>query len=156
MTEAHDAGPSPAFVYTCIALWIANSTVCMLLNKYVLHYLKFAFPSVLAVMHMFAAAVLTTFLVHANYDSGVPTISALGPRLAAQLAGIACMFGLVLLLSNTAFEYLSVPTIQMLKVSLQRGVFPFLPEAPLMLTQGHPVPSPIHSPADLSRRFAWA
>lgn len=115
---------SSSIVYACIAVWIINSAICVLLNKHVLYYLDFKFPTTLAVMHMVSAALATAVLIHATPDGRqrrLPPRGAARPRFYAQLAGIAALFGIVLVLANSAFMYLSVPSIQMLKVGAQWG-----------------------------------
>lgn len=112
------AAPSPAFVYACIAGWIANSALCVLTNKHVLYYLKFGFPATLAVLHMVSAFASTSLLVHCTADGRrhLPPPGSARPVFYYQLAGIGALFGVVLMLSNSVFMYLSVPSIQMLKV----------------------------------------
>jgi hypothetical protein len=114
--EAH--APSRKFVYACIAAWIANSALCVLTNKHVLYYLKFGFPTTLAVLHMCSAFLSTSALIYLTPDGrrNLPPKGAAPHVFYMQLAGIAALFGLVLVLANSAFMYLSVPSIQMLKV----------------------------------------
>ncbi|KAI8463355.1 MAG: phosphate/phosphoenolpyruvate translocator protein [Monoraphidium minutum] len=113
------AAPSNAFVYGCIGAWIANSALCVLTNKHILFYLRFSFPSTLAVMHMCSAFCVAAALVHGTPDGRrhLPAPGTAPPSFFAQLGGIAALFGAVLVLSNSAFMYLSVPSIQMLKAS---------------------------------------
>jgi hypothetical protein len=111
-----EARPTRFFVYCCILLWIANSTLCVLLNKYILFHLKFSFPCTLAVLHMAAASLSTAFLVRFTSHGAVPSLKEMGWQFSAKLMGVACLFALVLFLSNSAFMFLSVPSIQMLKV----------------------------------------
>lgn len=110
------SGPSRAFVYGCIVAWIANSALCVLLNKHLLWYLKFSFPTTLATLHMLSAYVACTALIYCTRDGQqhLPPRK-VRPGFYVQLAGIAALFGLVLVLANSAFLYLSVPSIQMLK-----------------------------------------
>lgn len=109
---------SRTFVYTCIAAWIANSALCVLTNKHILYYLGFKFPSTLAVMHMVSAFLVTSAVIHLTPDGRrhLPAPGSVSRVFFAQLAGTAALFGIVLVLSNAAFMYLSVPSIQMLKV----------------------------------------
>lgn len=106
------------FVACCILAWIGNSALCVLLNKHILHYLAFAFPITLATLHMMSAAILATALICSSTDKAVhvPTLAAANPKFYFQLCGIAALFGLQLVLSNSAFIYVSIPVIQMLKV----------------------------------------
>jgi hypothetical protein len=119
--EAH--APSHKFVYACIAAWIANSALCVLTNKHVLYYLKFGFPTTLAVMHMTSAFISTSILIYCTPDGrrNLPPKGAAPRIFYIQLAGIAALFGVVLVLANSAFMYLSVPSIQMLKVGAAWG-----------------------------------
>ncbi|GBF87379.1 phosphate phosphoenolpyruvate translocator [Raphidocelis subcapitata] len=111
--------PTRRWVAAFIALWICNSALCVLLNKHILFYRRFTFPCTLAVSHMTAAALSTACVACCmrRGASGVPGPGELEPVFVAQLAGIATLFGLVLVLANSAFMYLSVPSIQMLKAS---------------------------------------
>lgn len=117
--KASQLKTSRRFVYGCIAAWIANSAVCVLTNKHILYYLGFSFPTVLAVMHMVSASLATAVLVHCtpNGRCHLPMPGAARSAFYGQLAGIAALFGVVLVLANSAFMYLSVPSIQMLKAS---------------------------------------
>jgi hypothetical protein len=112
------AQPSRQFVYGCIAAWIANSALCVLMNKHILFYLGFHFPTTLAVLHMASAFFATAALIHFTPDGRrhLPPPGLVQPSFYWQLGGIAGLFGVVLVLANSAFMYLSVPSIQMLKV----------------------------------------
>jgi drug/metabolite transporter (DMT)-like permease len=105
-------------VYSCIGAWIANSALCVLTNKHILFYLGFSFPTTLAVLHMASAFITTAALIYLTPDGRrhLPPPGAAKPAFYIQLAGIAGLFGLVLVMANSAFMYLSVPSIQMLKV----------------------------------------
>jgi hypothetical protein len=100
-----------------IATWITISVSLILTNKYVLGYTAFRFPIMLAFIHMLLASA-SSRLAMSLMD--IPdTIQQLGDsKLYVQLAAIGIMFGLSLVLGNSSFIYLSVPTIQMLKVNL--------------------------------------
>ena len=110
--------PSRRFVFGCIAVWIANSALCVLTNKHILFYLGFGFPTTLAVLHMAAAFGATSLLIHATPEGRrhLPPPGAVRASFYYQLAGIGALFGGVLVMANAAFMYLSVPSIQMLKV----------------------------------------
>ncbi|GBF99466.1 plastidic phosphate translocator [Raphidocelis subcapitata] len=110
------SAPSRRFVLTCVATWVTISATCVLVNKHVLFYLKFGFPTTLAVLHMCAAFLSTSALIRLSPDGRRHLPSAKAPgSFYGQLAGISALFGLVLVLANSAFMYLSVPSIQMLK-----------------------------------------
>lgn len=110
-------------MYALIAAWIANSAVCVLTNKHVLFYLKFSFPTTLAVLHMLSAFATTALVMHGTSDGRrhLPPPGAAPRSFWAKLAGIGALFGGGLVLANSAFMYLSVPSIQMLKVSAGKG-----------------------------------
>lgn len=97
---------------------MGNSAICVLLNKHILHVLAFGFPFTLAMLHMVSAAFLASVLVHTSHDTTahVPAIAATTLKFYLQMGGIAALFGLQLSLSNSAFIFLSIPAIQMLKV----------------------------------------
>ena len=116
MGEQHPV--SKSFVYACICAWLANSVVCVLLNKQVLFYMDFRFPTTLAAMHMASAFLTAALLIYATPDGKqhLPPLNKAKRDFIMQLVGIAALYGAVLVLANAAFMYLSVPSIQMLKV----------------------------------------
>lgn len=107
-----------SFVYACIGAWLANSVVCVLLNKQVLFYKDFRFPTTLAAMHMASAFLTAGALIYGTKDGKqhLPPLGKAKPEFLMHLVGIAALYGAVLVLANAAFIYLSVPSIQMLKV----------------------------------------
>lgn len=121
MGEALAPAPAPparGWVYAHIAFWVSLSAFCVMLNKHILFYLGFKFPATLAVMHMASAFAVAAGVIHGTPGGRQhlpPQDKMRGPFL-VSLGAIAALFGFVLVLSNSAFMYLSVPTIQMLKV----------------------------------------
>lgn len=95
----------------------------ILTNKYVLGYTAFRFPFVLALWHMLLASASARTMMKVL---DVPdTIKQHGSRtLNLQLAAIGVLFGSALVLGNASFIFLSVPTVQMLKVSQQQLTHP--------------------------------
>jgi urea transporter len=108
-------GTSRLAVGRWIAVWVTLSVSIILTNKYVLGYTAFRFPFVLALWHMLlASATARTALKVLDFPD---TISQHGSRtLNMQLAAIGVLFGYALVLGNASFIFLSVPTVQMLKV----------------------------------------
>ena len=117
MAEA-PAPPSRCLVVALLGAWISTSALCVMLNKHILFYLGFKFPTTLAVMHMLSASAVASSVVHLSPDGRqhVPPPDKMRGYFHFSLALIATLYGFVLVLSNSAFMYLSVPTIQMLKV----------------------------------------
>lgn len=116
MGEQHHV--SSFVVCSCVVAWIANGVVCVLLNKQVLFYDGFRFPMTLAAMHMVSAFVTSGALIHYKPEGKqhLPPLGKAKPEFLIHLVGIAALYGIVLVTANSAFIYLSVPMIQMIKV----------------------------------------
>jgi hypothetical protein len=112
-------GASRLAVALWIAVWVTLSVSIILTNKYVLGYTAFRFPFVLALWHMLLASASARTAMKVLH---IPdTISQLGSRtLNMQLAAIGVLFGSALVLGNASYIFLSVPTVQMLKVRQQQ------------------------------------
>lgn len=108
----------PRVVLLVIA-WIVTSAACVLMNKHILFYLDFRFPAMLATCHMITAWVVTSAVIHltANGNKHLPPQADVNKVPYRSLAAIGTLYAVVLMLSNSAFMYLSVPSIQMLKAS---------------------------------------
>lgn len=94
-----------------------------MVNKQVMFYSGFHFPCTLAFWHMFLATVTARLAVWA-WDMPDAISQQKSSSIYMQVAMIGLLFGGTLVAGNAALLYLSVPTIQMLKVgavaSLQR------------------------------------
>jgi hypothetical protein len=103
-----------------IAVWATISVSIILTNKYVLGYTAFVFPFTLALWHMLLASISSraAMLILSIPDTIKEHSSS---KLEMQLAATGMLFGASLVLGFWSFMYLSVPTIQMLKVSCEGG-----------------------------------
>lgn len=103
-----------------IALWVTLSVSIILTNKYILGYTDFRFPFLLALWHMLLASLSARTMM--NVLDVPDTIKQHGSRtLNMQLAAIGVLFGTALVMGNASFIFLSVPTVQMLKVKSSRS-----------------------------------
>jgi len=110
-----------------ITAWMGLSAGLTIFNKWLFVPTGGNFPriSTLTWMHMLTAAVMTQFLRVARPDL-MPAASkkAVGTRqIVQQLIPISCLQALVLFLGNTAYLYLSVSYIQMIKATMPAMVF---------------------------------
>jgi hypothetical protein len=112
-------GASHFAVALWVAVWVTLSVSIILTNKYVLGYTSFRFPFMLALWHMLLASATARTAMKVL---GIPdTITQHASRtLNMQLSAIGVLFGSALVLGNASFIYLSVPTVQMLKVRQQQ------------------------------------
>lgn len=105
-------------VFLLIAGWVVASTVVVLINKQVLFYEGFHLPFTLATAHMLSTSILALiWKTCQSSQSDEPTPSMVSRSFFVQLAGIAMLYGVSLVMANGAYMYLSVPAIQMLKAS---------------------------------------
>lgn len=104
-----------------ILLWITLSVSIIIVNKHVMFYSGFRFPFCLALWHMMLGTVTSRTAVWALR---IPdTIKEHGSTtLYTQVALIGVLFGGTLVTGNAALLFLTVPTVQMLKVSQGRAV----------------------------------
>jgi hypothetical protein len=115
-------GASRLAVALWIAVWVTLSVSIIITNKYVLGYTAFQFPFVLALWHMLLASATARTAMKVL---GIPdSITQHGSRTVnGQLAVIGVLSGFALVLGNASFIFLSVPTVQMLKVRIAaRGI----------------------------------
>lgn len=99
-----------------VALWITLSVSIIIVNKHVLYYSGFHYPLLLAVWHMVLATVTARAAI--SVFGWTDSIKEHGSQqLYMQLAMIGLLFGGALGAGNAALLFLSVPTVQMLKVS---------------------------------------
>lgn len=99
-----------------VALWICISCSMILFNKAILATMEFGFPMLLTTVHMTFAAFLTRIL--ARFTNLLPSLkekTVTTDIIIWKFIPIALLFSVSLVLSNTAYLYLSVSYIQMLK-----------------------------------------
>ena len=97
-----------------VALWIFVSALVILFNKYILTVYGFPFPVTLTMTHMLFCSSLAFVLV--RVVKVVPASEGMTrDAYAKKIVPIAALFATSLWASNTAYVYLSVAFIQMLK-----------------------------------------
>ena len=100
-----------------IPIWIVLSSSVIMYNNYVYNTRHFKFPVFLVTWHLAFAAVGTRVLQRTtNLLDGAKDIHLTKEMFARSILPIGLLFSGSLILSNTAYLYLSVPYIQMLKV----------------------------------------
>jgi len=100
--------------HACVALWIVLSATVILFNKYILTTYGFPFPIALTMTHMAFCSAVAFVLV--RVARVVPPSEGVTREVyARRVAPIAGLFAVSLWASNTAYVYLSVAYIQMLK-----------------------------------------
>lgn len=100
-----------------IPIWIVLSSSVIMYNNYVYNNRKFKFPVFLVTWHLVFAAVGTRILQRTtNLLDGAKEVSMTKELFLRSILPIGLLFSGSLILSNTAYLYLSVPYIQMLKV----------------------------------------
>ena len=107
--------------YGYVATWIGLSSGVILFNKYVLSFFGFPFPIALTMIHMFFCSSLAFIIVRVfklvnsnNIDRNTYF---------AKIVPVGALFAVSLWLSNTAYIYLSVAFIQMLKALMPAAVY---------------------------------
>lgn len=100
-----------------IPIWIVLSSSVIMYNNYVYNTLQFKFPVFLVTWHLGFAAVGTRVLQRTtNLLDGVKDVHMTKEIFVRCILSIGLLFSGSLILSNTAYLYLSVAYIQMLKV----------------------------------------
>ena len=97
-------------LYVC--LWIFLSALVILYNKYILSVYNFNFPILLTMIHMSVSTILATIAIKSNL---VDSIELDSHNYIYGVLPIALLFSGTLSLGNSAYQYLSVSFIQMLK-----------------------------------------
>jgi hypothetical protein len=99
-------------------IYIVASSSLIHLNKWMMTHNRFPYPSVLCSFHMASAAVITWLLYFAR-PSLFPAMKGLriDARFLLKFVPLGICFAASIMLSNTAYKYLSVALIQMLKES---------------------------------------
>ncbi|KAL0960073.1 hypothetical protein HGRIS_011719 [Hohenbuehelia grisea] len=99
-----------------IPIWIALSSTVIIYNNYLYNTLNFKFPVFLVTYHLGFAAVGTRVLQRTtNLLDGVKDVNMTKDVFVKSILPIGLLFSGSLILSNTAYLYLSVAYIQMLK-----------------------------------------
>jgi len=115
---ASDAAASKVIVkaletYTYVGVWIFLSAAVILFNKYILSVYGFPFPIALTMIHMGFCSTLAFVIV--RWLKWVPSSNLSKETYGKKIAPVAALFAVSLWASNTAYIYLSVAFIQMLK-----------------------------------------
>jgi drug/metabolite transporter (DMT)-like permease len=133
------AAPPPSLLrsvllsYAYVGIWMSLSFSVIVYNKYILDpkLYNWPFPISLTMIHMAFCALLATTLVRVLRVVDVPSSSAphqqqqaMTPRLyASSVLPIGALYALSLWFSNSAYIYLSVSFIQMLKALMPVAVY---------------------------------
>ena len=107
--------------YGYVATWIGLSSGVILFNKYILSFFGFPFPISLTMIHMcfcscMAFLIIRVFKLVNSNDLDRQTY-------VQKIVPVGALFALSLWLSNTAYVYLSVAFIQMLKALMPASVY---------------------------------
>lgn len=111
--------PAPKYKLTAgviIPIWIVLSMTVILYNNYIYNTIKFKYPVFLVTWHLLFAAIGTRVLQRTtNLLDGVKDVNMSKDTFLRSILPIGLLFSGSLILSNTAYLYLSVSFIQMLK-----------------------------------------
>jgi len=103
-------------VMVIIPVWMALSMGVIIYNNYIYNTLLFQFPVFLVTWHLFFAAIGTRVLQRTTHLlDGVKDVNMTKDTFLRSILPIGILFSGSLVLSNTAYLYLSVSYIQMLK-----------------------------------------
>ena len=108
-------------VYSYVGLWITLSASVILFNKYILTVYNFPFPIALTMIHMAFCSALAFIIV--RLLEWVPSSSMGREQYMKSIVPVAGLFAISLWTSNTAYVYLSVAFIQMLKALMPVSVY---------------------------------
>ncbi|KIJ36998.1 hypothetical protein M422DRAFT_34024 [Sphaerobolus stellatus SS14] len=104
---------NPAFI---IPIWISLSASVIMYNNYIYNTLEFKYPVFLVTWHLVFASIGTRILRRTtNLLNGVDNVSMTKDLFMKRILPIGALFSGSLVLSNTAYLYLGVAFIQMLK-----------------------------------------
>ena len=102
---------------TIIPIWIVLSSTVIIYNNYLYNTLNFKYPVFLVTFHLGFAAIGTRVLQRTtNLLDGLKDVSMTKDVFVHSILPIGLLFSGSLILSNSAYLYLSVAYIQMLKV----------------------------------------
>ncbi|KAA1472564.1 TPT-domain-containing protein [Dentipellis sp. KUC8613] len=111
--------PKPLVKYSTtliIPIWIALSSAVIIYNNYLYNTLQFRFPVFLVTWHLSFAAIGTRVLARTTHLlDGAKEVHMTKDMFLRSILPIGLLFSASLILSNTAYLYLSVAYIQMLK-----------------------------------------
>lgn len=100
-----------------IPIWIVLSSSVIIYNNYLYNTLNFKYPVFLVTWHLTFAAIGTRILQRTtNLLDGVKDVHMTKEMFTRSILPIGVLFSGSLIMSNTAYLYLSVSYIQMLKV----------------------------------------
>jgi hypothetical protein len=105
-----------AITYSYVFLWIGLSAGVILFNKYLLSDYGFPYPVALTMIHMGFCSVVAALVV--RVFKWIPSNNMEVEVYMRSVVPIGFLYAVVLWLGNTAYLYLSVSFIQMLKVIL--------------------------------------
>lgn len=113
--------PSSLSAAGIIPVWIALSSSVIIYNNYLYNTLEFPYPVFIVTWHLFFAAVGTRVLQRTTrLLDGAKDVRMDRAMFVKSILPIGILFSGSLILSNTAYLYLSVSYIQMLKVCAGR------------------------------------
>jgi len=119
-TPASATLPKPRLKVTAaiiIPIWIALSSSVIIYNNYLYNSLNFKYPVFLVTFHLTFAAIGTRVLQRTtNLLDGLKNVNVTRDMFVKSILPIGLLFSGSLVLSDTAYLYLSVSYIQMLKV----------------------------------------
>ncbi|KAJ3010016.1 hypothetical protein HKX48_007630 [Thoreauomyces humboldtii] len=123
MTVSQDGGLHPAFY---IAAWMSLSGAVIVFNKYILFESGFPFPIFLTTFHLVFASIATRVLRKTtSLLDGLEDVKLTKEIYIKAILPIGVLFSSTLIFSNTAYLYLSVAFIQMLKATTPVAVLMF-------------------------------
>jgi len=108
-------------VYSYVGLWISLSAGVILYNKYILTRFGFPFPVTLTMMHMAFCSVLAFVIVRVL--KLVKGVNMTRDVYVQKIVPVGFLFAIVLWLGNSAYVYLSVAFIQMVKALMPCVVY---------------------------------
>ena len=107
--------------YTYVGMWIGLSAGVILFNKYVLTVFGFPFPVALTMIHMAFCSALAFLLV--RVFKVVKGVNMSRDQYVQRILPIGFLFSIVLWFGNSAYVYLSVAFIQMVKALMPCVVY---------------------------------
>ena len=107
--------------YGYVATWIGLSSGVILFNKYILSFFGFPFPISLTMIHMLFCSTLAFLII--RVFKLVQSNDLDRQTYIQKIVPVGALFALSLWLSNTAYVYLSVAFIQMLKALMPAAVY---------------------------------
>eukprot|EP00976_Prorocentrum_cordatum_P106685 1194503-Prorocentrum_minimum.AAC.1 len=107
--------------YSCVLLWIALSAGVILFNKYILSEYGFPYPVALTLIHMGFCSIVAILVV--RVFEWIPSNNMDSDVYFRAVVPIGALYAVTLWLGNTAYLYISVSFIQMLKALMPVAVF---------------------------------